>query len=147
MGKKTIIANIKGPKGERGPQGPKGDPGEGLPVGGNVGQVLVKKSENDFDAEWMTHNEQNMSITVDETPTQGSKNPVQSGAMFDLLLKKQNKLNGTEGQIVGFDENGDAIPIDNLNTGGASQSYTDDEVNEAIDLILFESDMDGGDTI
>ena len=42
--------NIKGPKGE---PGPKGDSGEGVPSGGTTGQVLKKKSNNDYDTEWV----------------------------------------------------------------------------------------------
>src|SRR5690625_515696 len=44
-----------GPPGERGPAGEpgaKGDPGVGVPTGGTVGEVLVKKSGTDFDTEW-----------------------------------------------------------------------------------------------
>lgn len=54
----SIKLNIKGPQGEPGPagqdgtQGPKGDPGQGVPAGGIAGQVLTKKSENDYDTEW-----------------------------------------------------------------------------------------------
>lgn len=33
-------------------RGEKGDPGEGVPAGGLDGQVLTKKSDNDFDTEW-----------------------------------------------------------------------------------------------
>lgn len=47
----------QGPTGEQGPAGEKGDPGEpgkGIPVGGTSGQVLVKKSEADYDAQWTT---------------------------------------------------------------------------------------------
>lgn len=42
--------NIKGPKGE---PGAKGDTGEGVPSGGTTGQVLKKKSNNDYDTEWV----------------------------------------------------------------------------------------------
>lgn len=46
-----------GLKGDKGEQGLKGDPGingQGVPVGGTLGQVLTKKSGNDFDTEWKT---------------------------------------------------------------------------------------------
>jgi hypothetical protein len=33
--------------------GSKGDPGPGLAEGGNVGQIIVKKSEEDYDTEWV----------------------------------------------------------------------------------------------
>lgn len=40
---------VQGPQGMMGPQGPMG---EGVPFGGKKGQVLVKKSNKDFDTEW-----------------------------------------------------------------------------------------------
>lgn len=44
MAEKILIANIKGPKGE---------PGQGLPIGGNTGNVLIKKSNDDLDYDWL----------------------------------------------------------------------------------------------
>ena len=50
----------RGPQGNIGPQGPvgeQGEPGEngvGVPVGGTVGQALIKKSDSDYDTEWGT---------------------------------------------------------------------------------------------
>lgn len=43
MAEKVLIANIKGPK---------GDPGQGLPTGGTMGHVLIKKSDDDFNYDW-----------------------------------------------------------------------------------------------
>lgn len=45
--------NIKGPKGDKGDAGPNGEPGEGVPSGGATGQVLKKKSNTDYDTEWV----------------------------------------------------------------------------------------------
>ena len=36
-----------------GAQGPKGDPGEGVPTGGTTGQVLTKRTDEDYDTEWV----------------------------------------------------------------------------------------------
>lgn len=36
----------------KGTQGDPGDPGEGVPTGGTTGQVLRKKSDDDYDTEW-----------------------------------------------------------------------------------------------
>lgn len=65
------LASLKGdagPQGERGPQGEpgpagkpgadgapgeKGDPGEGVPAGGTAGQFLAKKTNTDFDTQWV----------------------------------------------------------------------------------------------
>jgi len=44
-----------GAQGERGPQGvpgPQGVQGEGVPMGGTAGQVLVKATDTDFDTKW-----------------------------------------------------------------------------------------------
>lgn len=49
----------KGDTGETGPQGPKGDTGAtgpagvGIATGGTTGQVLAKKSNSDYDTEWV----------------------------------------------------------------------------------------------
>lgn len=34
-------------------RGLKGDPGPGLPTGGTTGQVVAKKSDTEFDTEWV----------------------------------------------------------------------------------------------
>jgi hypothetical protein len=49
----------QGPKGETGQQGQKGETGIGIgiPPGGASGQVLVKKSMNDYDTIWSSRND------------------------------------------------------------------------------------------
>ena len=42
-----------GKDGEQGPMGPQGETGEGVPAGGSAGQVLAKKSDTDYDTEWV----------------------------------------------------------------------------------------------
>lgn len=42
-----------GPQGEQGIQGEKGDTGAGVPTGGDIGDVLSKKSTTDYDTEWV----------------------------------------------------------------------------------------------
>ena len=41
-----------GIQGDTGPTGPRGPEGHGVPAGGSAGQVLVKKSETDYDTQW-----------------------------------------------------------------------------------------------
>lgn len=48
-------------------------------------------------------------IEFDDEPLQDSENAVKSGGVFTELQKKQDKLSGSLGQIVGFDANGNAI--------------------------------------
>lgn len=45
----TSAADLKG---EAGAQGNPGEAGVGVPSGGGAGQILVKKSEQDYDTEW-----------------------------------------------------------------------------------------------
>lgn len=48
------ITDANGPNEEELKDGQKGDPGEGIPIGGTAGQILVKKSTTDYDTEWQT---------------------------------------------------------------------------------------------
>lgn len=43
--------------GRRGPKGDPGDPGQGLPVGGENGDILTKNSDTDYDYDWKPSNE------------------------------------------------------------------------------------------
>ena len=49
------IQGAQGPQGIQGETGAAGANGVGVPLGGSVGQLLSKKSETDFDTEWVTH--------------------------------------------------------------------------------------------
>lgn len=51
----------------------------------------------------------NLSIVSDDTPTEGSINAVKSGGVYSALAGKQDLLIGTAGQVVGFDDEGNAI--------------------------------------
>ena len=42
-----------GSKGEKGNDGARGLPGTGVPIGGTTGQALVKKTNADYDGEWV----------------------------------------------------------------------------------------------
>ncbi len=64
---------------------------------GTTGQLVGFDSDGNAKAQ---------NLTVDATPTSGSKNPVESGGVYTELTKKQDKLTGTTGQVVGFDADG-----------------------------------------
>lgn len=52
---RIVVTGMQGPAGPQGPQGepgPQGPAGQGVPAGGTAGQVLVKKSGSDYDADW-----------------------------------------------------------------------------------------------
>ena len=48
----TVTEWLASLKGEKGDKGDDGNDGEGVPEGGTTGQVLKKKSNTDYDAEW-----------------------------------------------------------------------------------------------
>jgi len=48
-------------------------------------------------------------LTIDPVPTAGSGNLVASGGVYTALEGKQDTLKGTQGQVVGFDEDGNAV--------------------------------------
>ena len=52
------------------------------------------------------------SITTDSTPTENSTNPVQSGGVYNELKNKQDKIVGTDGQILSFNADGNLIAKD-----------------------------------
>lgn len=72
---------IQGPVGPAGPQGEKGeagvtgerglkgDPGEGVPTGGTPGQMLTKKSTNNYDTQWTDPPSSGSSVEIDSTLT------------------------------------------------------------------------------
>lgn len=86
-----------------------------IPDGGTTGQVVGKNA--DGDVAWI--DVQNAggggtaNIVLDKVPTDGSLNGVESNGVYDVLTSKQSKLIGTKGQLVGFDDDGNAIAVDN----------------------------------
>lgn len=54
----------QGPEGETGPQGPTGEQGPGVAEGGATGQVLAKKSDNDYDTEWVDQTDGGSSVKL-----------------------------------------------------------------------------------
>ena len=59
----TGQAGPQGLQGETGPQGPAGADGIGIPAGGATGQILIKKSETDYDTEWSEPPEGGSNVT------------------------------------------------------------------------------------
>lgn len=81
-GKWSNVGSLQGPPGKQGPPGPKGDPGNGIPAGGETGQIPVKKSEEDFDVEWREPPEGVGRSMAGQTvePTQGTTVTARDGA-------------------------------------------------------------------
>ena len=70
-----------GATGATGATGPQGPAGAGIATGGTAGQVLKKKSNTDYDTEW---------LSVDTTPTSGSDNLITSGAVYSAIVAALN---------------------------------------------------------
>lgn len=66
--------------------------GHGLPSGGTAGQTLTKLSDSDYDTGWRTPAG---GVTVDDSVSDTSTNPVQNKAIKAELDKKLDKSGGT----------------------------------------------------
>lgn len=84
----VISAGPQGPPGipgepgdPGGPAGPAGEDGEGVPPGGNAGQVLAKATLDDYDTEWID-------------PPAGGGSGVPSGGTTGQVLAKASVVNG-----------------------------------------------------
>ena len=78
-------------------------------------------------------------VVMDDVPTENSVNAVTSGGLYTAFEEKQDLLVGTEGQIVSFDENGEAVAIDapagcytTLDELGLTGDATIDDVRDAL---------------
>ena len=79
----NVVLNFTIPRGKTGPQGPQGEPGAdgktgpqgpagpGVATGGTTGQVLAKKSNTNYDTEWIDNSGSGstVSVNVGETTT------------------------------------------------------------------------------
>lgn len=74
-----------------------------------------------------------VTITTDATPTQGSTNPVQSGGVYTALSEKQDTITGQQGQVVGFDAEGNPIAQAAPDTGVISFNGRKGEVSPGAD--------------
>lgn len=107
---------LQGPAGLEGPQGPQGPAGEGVPSGGTAGQVLTKKSDADYDAEWVEAPEGGVTSfngragavipqDGDYTAEQVGALPLSGGTMNGHIKMNSNSIAG--------------VSSISLNTGGA----------------------------
>lgn len=79
-----------------------GKAGVGVPSGGAEGQMLVKKSDADYDTEWI---DASAEIEVDTTLTQSGM-AADAKSVGDQIANKQNKITGTAGQFVVIGDDG-----------------------------------------
>jgi hypothetical protein len=93
---------LKGDTGDTGPQGPKGDTGDtgpagadgiGVPAGGTTGQILSKKTETDYDTQWV--NPTGTADAVSFTPDGNIEATTVQGAIAELDGEKQANIGYT----------------------------------------------------
>ena len=61
----------KGDRGDQGENGDKGDPGQGIPTGGASGQILSKRTNDDYDTEWIAAPSAGQTYAYATTDTDG----------------------------------------------------------------------------
>lgn len=115
----------QGPIGATGPQGPQGPAGEGVPSGGTAGQVLTKKSDADYDAEWVEAPEGGVTSfngragaiipqEGDYTAEQVGALPLSGGTMSGSV--NFNKSACENLSAIGFNQNGNTIWLGKFNS-------------------------------
>ena len=117
----TIYVEIVG----SGPVGPAGTPGAGVAPGGSTGQVLKKKSNRDYDTQWVNAD----SVQVDAALDDSSANPVQNRVVKAALDGKQEDFSalitaGNNNKVLAV-QNGAlaAVSVETLLPDGDEVSY------------------------
>lgn len=95
--------NVRGMQGLRGEAGLDGENGEGVPMGGDTGQVLAKRSSDSFDTEWV------------DLPPSGGDNGVES---FLELSDTPSDYTGQAGKLVAVNPLEDALEFIDAPSGG-----------------------------
>lgn len=96
----------RGPAGKDGTDGVNGADGVGVPSGGTTGQVLAKKSNTDYDTEWVDEGATNSVITVIKSILQKAVFTEDVSSLFSQLDSLIN--GGSESNIT---QNGTVLTI------------------------------------
>jgi len=129
----TSLNGAQGPKGEpgnpgsQGIQGLQGAPGQGIPIGGTVGQVISKVDGTDYNTAWTTPS------TATTLPSQSGNSgkflktdgsalswESSSGAKVELFVKKTA---ATQALVGSTSANPDLVVYDNIITAPTVGSY------------------------
>ena len=101
----------QGPQGKQGPTGATGPAGPGVATGGTTGQVLVKKSNANFDTEWIAqtsanagaHNAVYRGKYLGTSVTDAQYASITAGTFDDLYIGDYWTINGVNWRIAAFD--------------------------------------------
>ena len=100
---------VQGIQGEQGIQGQKGDAGQGIAIGGNIGQILVKNGNADYLTGWEDLSAENTSFDNTDC-TVITEDDVQ-GALVEVDTELDSLSNSLT-QLMGNFEFGTPVPID-----------------------------------
>ena len=107
MPRKLIgVLQTSGKQGPSGPPGPEGKPGKegvagkGFPVGGLANQILAKKSDADYDTEWIDNNAKGNVESVNGKTGQVTLTAEDVGATTEQWVNQQNYLKSIPSEYI-----------------------------------------------
>lgn len=93
-------SGMQGPPGPEGKPGPEGVAGKGFPVGGLANQILAKKSDADYDTEWIDNNAKGNVESVNGKTGQVTLTAEDVGATTEQWVIQQNYLKSIPSEYI-----------------------------------------------
>lgn len=93
-------SGMQGPPGPEGKPGPEGVAGKGFPVGGLANQILAKKSDADYDTEWIDNNAKGNVESVNGKTGQVTLTAQDVGATTEQWVNQQNYLKSIPSEYI-----------------------------------------------
>ena len=90
----------QGPPGPEGKPGPEGVAGKGFPVGGLANQILAKKSDADYDTEWIDNNAKGNVESVNGKTGKVTLTAEDVGATTEQWVNQQNYLKSIPSEYI-----------------------------------------------
>ena len=93
-------SGMQGPPGPEGKPGPEGVAGKGFPVGGLANQILAKKSDADYDTEWIDNNAKGNVESVNGKTGKVTLTAEDVGATTEQWVNQQNYLKSIPSEYI-----------------------------------------------
>ena len=93
-------SGMQGPPGPEGKPGPEGAAGKGFPVGGLANQILAKKSDADYDTEWIDNNAKGNVESVNGKTGKVTLTAEDVGATTEQWVNQQNYLKSIPSEYI-----------------------------------------------
>ena len=93
-------SGMQGPPGPEGKPGPEGVAGKGFPVGGLANQILAKKSDADYDTEWIDNNAKGNVESVNGKTGKVTLTAEDVGACTKEWVNQQNYLKSIPSEYI-----------------------------------------------